>query len=346
MRDYPPLGKAGFVPVISVALCFLFTPNWTFAQRSIFDEKVIGKWKAYEVFSRSLQGVARGSGTLLNGKSRIFLDHYKQNRECACFSKGMSEPSFENWFISNPRYSASIKRNKENPVDVILLKYIEDRKYPIFGGRQLPVANRLFLDISPHFCCCGVPLTEFVSKPEFSLKTVGKEPRDGRDLIRVDYDRFYVDQRTSGKTTVHGSAYFDPSRCWCVYQNKITFQKIAPQGGEWEFTYEDRYETIDHPGGFPLLKRWTRTKRKTLGQQNPKQENVISTTDYEWEINDHVPNEEFTLSAFGLPEPGSDTVVKKSMPTYVWIFLCAAVCALLAIGLRYAARRRHASQAS
>jgi hypothetical protein len=56
------------------------------------------------------------------------------------------------------------------------------------------------------------------------------------------------------------------------------------------------------------------------------------------DVSDHVPDTEFTLSAFGLPEPGSDSV-QKPAPLYLWILLSAAVCASLALGFWYLMRR-------
>ncbi len=97
-------------------------------------------------------------------------------------------------------------------------------------------------------------------------------------------------------------------------------------------------ETTDHPSGFPILK--SRTERfKLFDYRNKRKTDVTSKTDYDLEVNDRVPNSEFTLSAFGLPEPGGEEPVKKPTPLYIWILAAAGVCAALALSFRYLARR-------
>jgi hypothetical protein len=61
------------------------------------------------------------------------------------------------------------------------------------------------------------------------------------------------------------------------------------------------------------------------------------TVEYEMGVDTRVPSADFTLSAFGLPEPAGSPA--KSMPTYVWLLLAAGACAALACGLRHLARR-------
>jgi hypothetical protein len=341
MRVDPQFRPPGFAPAILVSVCFLLIPDCAFAQQSAFDEEIISKWKAYEIFSRSLQGTVSGSGTLPTGKSYNYVYHYKQNRECTCFNRMGSEPSFESWFISNPGYAAEIKRSKESPSDVILLNYAEDSGAPIFGGRA-SVSDVAFAGTSPHFSYGSFRLSELAFRPEFKAKNKSKEQFNGRDLVRVDYVYDQAVQRDNlRQITTHGFAYFDPSRSWCIDRIQRNTQTINRGKVEMDEVWDDRYETTDHSSGFPLIKRQIHSMKR-WDRRNPgpaKESSAESTIVYEFEVNDHVPDTEFTLSAFGLPEPRSDTV-QKTTPLYIWILLGAAVCALLAFGFRYLARRR------
>lgn len=104
---------------------------------------------------------------------------------------------------------------------------------------------------------------------------------------------------------------------------------------------ETEFETVDHPSGFPLLKSKTsRNMRHTYKDKENKTTSQVKI-DYEWVVNDRIPDSEFTLTAFGLPEPGSDEM-KKSTPLYVWILIAAAVSVGLAIGFFILARRSRA----
>jgi hypothetical protein len=172
MREHLQPCTSQIVLIILVIACILFTSNQTFAQQFVFDEEVIAKWKAYEVFARTLQGTVHITGTLPNGKPRNSLYQYKQNRECACLSAEGSEASFDNWFICNSRYAAKIKRNKENSSEVVLLNYAQDKSAPIFGAR-VSVSDAAFVLSSPHFSFADSRLSEFALRaiPRMISKT-------------------------------------------------------------------------------------------------------------------------------------------------------------------------------
>ena len=73
--------------------------------------------------------------------------------------------------------------------------------------------------------------------------------------------------------------------------------------------------------------------------QTKEKSETQTKIEYQWSVNDRVPDAEFTLSAFGLPEPGGEPPVAKSVPPYVCVLAMAGVCALLAFGFRHLLRR-------
>lgn len=68
---------------------------------------------------------------------------------------------------------------------------------------------------------------------------------------------------------------------------------------------------------------------------------VTSDASYQIDPVVDLPDAEFTLSAFGLPEPVGVTWSKPT-PNYFWWLVAAGGCVLLALGFRYLARRRAA----
>jgi hypothetical protein len=100
-----------------------------------------------------------------------------------------------------------------------------------------------------------------------------------------------------------------------------------------------RFEYKDGPNGFPLATR-------SIATVSQVQEGVEDS----WEVDSTMSisqrkfdDYEFTLSAYGLPEPYG-IAWKKRTPRYVWFLLAAAVAGCVAVGVRYYARSHRAAK--
>jgi len=313
------------------------TADCSHAQHEIFDASVIQKWKDYEDFSHRLQGTARSQGTR-NGKPRESTKHFKQNRECAlAIEPHNREPSLLICSLANPHYRATINFSKSDPGNVVLQKYT-----PLSSDTETPPLNNgIFFATSRHFAYGRAStLRQIVSDPSFKVTKVAKKIQNGQELVRVDHVYNYVPSAANPDRHVRsqGSLWLDPSRCWCIRRYKSSDQATTRGERDSEQELEVVCETMDHPSGFPILKSWTE-QVKIIGYKNKSKSEETRKTDYEWEVNDRVPDTEFTLSAFGLPEPGGEEPVKKPIPLYIWILAAAGVCAALALGFRYLVRR-------
>lgn len=326
-----------------VALYLLAEAPWSFGGTKVVDEEMISKWKAYERFSRSLQGMARITISTDSGKTEESII-YKQNRDCtlSCLSDGRSLT--DRYRIGNPRYAASIKRDKSDPTQVVLDKFTQDPydAFPGTSGYKMSVFDLNYRGISPHFTVGAVPLAQFVIAPMYEFTKVTKEMEDGRELIRIDYTSSYNDSQTESQSKGSGSLLLDPSHCWCLRRLKTSSKSTRKGAPVRDAEHIIEFEVIEHPSGFPVVK--TQLSRDITYLYKTKKRWVSTTkTDYEWKVDDTVPDSEFTLTAFGLPEPGSEPV-KKTVPLYVWVLVAAGVCAALALGFRYLAQRRSRSQ--
>jgi hypothetical protein len=310
----------------------------------LIDESVIRKWKAYERFARSLQGTARIT-TIFPGsdgaKEQLLLIVVKQNQNCvsSCSRKEQENPT-ELINIANPQYAAVLRRKGADLGDVALERFIDISQQPQDVGET--VFEKTLPTVSPHFYIGHrIPLSQILADPRFKILKTSKIFENGRELVRMDYEAI---RDPSGIRFVYsGWVDLDPARCWCIVRTKgsrdVTRKNGKSAGGGLT---EIEYETIDHPSGFPLVKRSTAraTNHSYEGKErNEKTVNSRVRIDFKWEVNDHVPDSEFTLSAYGLPEPGSEPV-KKSPPLYVWIIPAIGICLVLAIGFRILARRR------
>src|SRR5579884_130190 len=319
------------------------------AQESVFNEAVFKRWHEYEDFSRRIQATARKTVSGLEpGTTESYSISYKQNRQCAMFCTNLrwGTTLFRSCLIANPRYSVEIKRNVSDHSNTLLLDYKEDPN-AIFPHAGQPLFDVLFGSVSPHFTYHHVRLSDVVLRPSFKANRVSKEMRDGVELVRIDHS--YVEDRPHSRAKMQsrrrGSIYFDPARCWCIRQIKESEEFIINGTRDHMAEVEVRNEVTDHPSGFPIIKSKTYV-RNGFSDRRHKKIGGTETINYEIEVNEDVPNDEFTLSAFGLPEPAGMEPVKKPIPLYVWNLIAAGVCGVVALVFRHLARRRRLAAAS
>lgn len=317
---------------------------YLWAEENHINDKVINKWKAYENFSRSLQGTARKTIIGNSVKNVQSLTVYKQNQNCVSRCTRDEKLSKETCQIANPRYAAFVKGSRSNPKDFVLDRFSED-PHAAFPGFSESIFDMLFSEISPHFYAGSTPLSRIVFDPNFKIIKTAKLPKKDGEFVRLDFRVKRENKNTGFYSDSSGWLVLDPTRCWCVLRSKV-FTKVTIKGVHtMDSENETEFETVDHPSGFPLLKSKTsRNMRHTYKDKENKTTSQVKI-DYEWVVNDRVPDSEFTLTAFGLPEPGSDEV-KKSTPLYVWILIAAAVSVGLAIGFFILARRSRAKSAA
>jgi hypothetical protein len=313
------------------------------AQHKIFDEGVIQKWKDYEDFARSLQGTAQSTSATRPGQPPIHIS-YIQNRTCALSINRGRDPSDEFYALTNPRYKAGIKGSKSDPGNVVLQKFEEIANAEPSEKNESNI-DWIFHRISPHFSSNGSRLSLLVLKPSFKANKASKETVNGEELMRIDFTYDYDVPGTVQKhqRQTQGSLYLNPSRCWCIRRFKESSVGIVDGEKSYDAKLDVEYETIDHPSGFPIIKSKTESVNNYFYKVKKKLQGTTKI-EYDLKVDDSVPDSEFTLTAFGLPEPGGEESVKKPIPLYMWILASAGVCAVLSWGFRYLLRRARLRQ--
>lgn len=319
--------------VVGVAYSLTVTDE-LHAQNNVFSEDVIRKWKEFESFSRSIQGTKRVTITTSQNKSLIYSNSYKQNRECALFSGARTNVTgvLPNkwWTLVNPRYVAEIKTDNSDPDKVTLLNY-EPNAVMDPSGTGLPAFDLIFSEVAPHFSYEHTRLSQLVTRDSFKIKKISRTSRDGYDLMQIDFN---FDDKKQGIQS-SGSLYLDPNHCWCI--RRISESHVTMLNGKPLFKSQRDVDCqiVNHPSGLPLIKS---VHIQSHGYSGKKKNGATYKAEYEWEINDHVPNSEFTLTTFGLPEPVGVTW-EKPTPWYLWFLAAAGGCFVLAILFRYLSRR-------
>jgi hypothetical protein len=335
-----PCYPRGLLWGMIVAVGFQCTPTYSLAQESIPDEWM-NKWREYEFFSRSLQGKALYTGLgLVSGKTYSYPLSYRQNSHCAmiCSSFDSKDQSIERCLFANLHYAAEIQRKRDDPQNVVLRDRRQDPN-AILSVFKLPLIDEVFVATSPHFTYCNTRLLEVVKRPSFQVKRITKESLDGYDLVRIDHSYIHDESHTDQKiqSQRQGSIYFDPSRGWCIRRIKESEVYLLNGKRDHNTWWDIQYDVIDHPSGFPIIKTQTMHTKGSKNRNGVEQKHEGKVTmDYQLTVDDHVPDSDFTLSAFGLPEPQE---MEKNR-TYLWIFTAAAICLALSLGFRYLARRK------
>ncbi len=298
------------------------------------------QWEAYARRTEELQGTLtlafRWTRNSYEGDGRF---EYKTNGHAVVLktggkggSNGKIATEQEHIFGYNPRYAFSLQRTSADQ-PWLLVQLVDRAQDPSLGevGRRI---NSYLEAATFGIRLYGDPLTEIVRKPEFKMGLCRQIQKNGEKLVEIAFTFSKMD----GPRKCHfdGQLVFDPSRYWCWRSGEM---RITTDGFSSGTLKLEGIQSVS-PGEVPPLSRVWDTNgdwASSTGEWSNRQ-----TNRYEVSLSQphHLPaDHEFTLSAFGLPEP-SGTVWKTETPRYVWFLIAAAAFAAIAIGLRYLVRRK------
>jgi hypothetical protein len=174
-------------------------------------------------------------------------------------------------------------------------------------------------------------LLEVVKKPEFKIVRCRRVPDPRDDLVEVAFDYTHEVDERKGNPIQGGALVLDPRRDWCLrsYDVKVSrgTMKLRAQ------------ELNDTPSGISVPKR-TLLENEFIFDDERGTNRQTFQCEYDLNAPSRLPDDrEFTLSAFGLPEPKGAAWPTRSIPLYVWVALCGASLFLLGLALRKLQRR-------
>ena len=239
------------------------------------------------------------------------------------------------WGI-NEKYAFQLTRNKyQEPwiisnivTDLTKTTELSAMFYPLRvgeGGLQIGPPNELY-DYGD--------LERLIGESGFKVLKVAGNSRDGHELIRFD---FACSRREGDPKTAHTFHYekgwfvVEPAATWrvCEYEASVNY----PSANKATAVVHGTLDINETPQGIPVMKgSWVRVKKSVVPPAKPnappEQFEEEIKTEYGIERHECEP-EEFTLSAFGLPEPPGVTW-KRPTPWFLWGTLAAV--SLLALG--------------
>jgi hypothetical protein len=306
-----------------------------------FMDEAPKRWEEYERFATQLQGTVRYAyvRSVLDENAPQYEDKVqytvKQNARCALVGgqhpsvKGSNDDPIEYLFFTNPKYTAHLRRNLQVKGDYLLKEFSEvPNTVPSRAPR--PIKAWAVVSLSPQFSFHDSLLSERIRDGSLRVKNIKQESGGDATLIRADFECVLGPPKYKPVIMV-GSMLLEPSKAWSIREIGERLPTTEP-----ETEIRTLYETADHPSGFPLIRRESRSNQIIFNQKKVRNQYEI---DYDIRVDERIPDSEFTLSAFGLPEPAG-VIWERPTPYYIWILAAAAGCGALALLFRYLARRR------
>lgn len=298
------------------------------------------KWAEYRKRGKRLQGSCLLIGKKVHdGRERTIRVRYevKQNSTGASFLKQMLEGDKTNYGIVtvvNSRYGFKLQRSKQESDWFV-------------GGINLKLENGYKLDAFPPdlFACDFVnrafnfsllfsmsqSLPELIKDPDFSITKVSlSASRVGDELVRIEFSNhphLVTGQQfkqnnipNEWNDLTEGWVLLDPAHYWVFREYHVI--------NEWQnhvtATTDAKFDYKIGRDGFPIL---TRIESQSNGRDTREQGSL------EFDLTEQdVSDNQFTLSAYGFPEPKD---VERRLPLYLWIALAGLFCLIAAALIRW-----------
>jgi hypothetical protein len=231
----------------------------------------------------------------------------------------VKETQPEQLYAYNPTYGFSLTRkSNEHPWVVQSI----DRRHE---GETNPEVEKM-VEVSGHLhsltYACMEDLQNLLKQPTFRVLTATSINKEGAELIQIDFENPHPlsEPDKPFSPTQSGTLVLDPNRYWCVLS-----YNLKGKYANAEATLKGETEFREPSPGYPIPKRCVETN----DQMRTDGEHLVLVTASDYDL--HEPNhaardEDFTLSAFGLPEPFD---VQPRPRWYLWAGASGVICLVL-----------------
>jgi hypothetical protein len=301
----------------------------------VFTE-VPTKMKEYRSFAERLQGsIMISNESKPGGPGKPARWEFKQNERCALVSikdavqnPRPGQPTREVYAV-NPYYGFQLKGSEANNEWVVTA--IESENKDNIQWVDMPVREMVSRSFMLPFAVYGRQLDSLLAEPDFKVSRVAWVNREGRDLVRLDFELPPHPKEKRFYPIVSGSVFLDPGLYWCMRECQLR--------GRWSSWATIRtLNDFKEIRGYPVLTRSVQTNKPDPNEGPNRPPEVKETKECDFEEPTQLPaDQEFMLSAFGLPEPFG---VKKAKPRwYLWAAGIGISCLIGGAAFRRYARR-------
>jgi hypothetical protein len=306
--------------------------------KSTFMEQAPAAWNRYRSFAESLVGDVRITRGYKSAKETKNYDpgllYFSQNGECALFRTHVESANgtTDEALVRNPAYFFSVSRKGEHPWVVSTVQTV-DRPSPAFDERM----NEGKVVLAALVCAEGKYLEDLVKQDRFKVVRAARIVENGRALVEIAFTNSHPLQE-KGKPFCpiqKGTMILDPGRSWILRRGlfQCTFGNST---GEFK-TERDVSDTGTVECPIPLHQSDTSDEWRSDGFGR-----LVFKSEIHFDLKSptRLPsNDQFTLSAFGLPEPAFMPKTRYSLTFWV-VTTCGLLALLLAAFFRRLRQRK------
>jgi hypothetical protein len=243
----------------------------------------------------------------------------------------------------NPWYAFRIERPIEKSEWTLTMLYMaEDPGYDDFV-KNIKLNTRYALSAPVHIS--GISIHEYVTFRSFRVTECRRVMEGGQERIRLSFEvrLTYEEARRYGQAgdgLQHlrgGTIIIDPQR-WVTVESWTRWYSSKDSEVQIKNTYDYQFDKMGR-----LKKRINHVENY---EQRGKQPPVLGSTqviETIIETPEDIPDREFMLTAFGLPEPKGVKVPGPWVPPYVWWLVAGLVLVVVGYLLHRLARKRRES---
>ena len=327
-------------------VCFSATlpaPEMARAQsmRERFFMETKEKWEVYGRLSVGLQEESEVSSRVINTQQGFGAGEQAQTKRdragkhLLLMTEGNDPKLGHTCYVKNERYAFGLRRKERSAPWVMTELFTDLNSADCKAFIRNPLYDGNFTARGP-FALYNESIENVVKDPNFQIKEIESFQRDGLSLVKIHFINQQPDFKPKGfRVSLYesGWAVFCPDQYWRLCE----FEAAVLQFGGHRFTVRGTLECKVDAKGFPIftgsLVRWK--GRSPLDGKDYESEIKTKST-----IEERDPSpDEFTLTAFGLPEPmGMPPVNRGGSRWWFWITLAAA--GSLALALLYQKLKR------
>jgi hypothetical protein len=261
------------------------------------------RWAKYRSLAAHLEGVVRTADVhVLDGKKTEEKTESWFTVDGPSAKVSNMRDGVLRWEVVNPRYACGVKPEKGGNWQLGYVTFDRDEIDPTKSARDAgkpTVAGDASIRGRAMLCAChGMILwvswlPEMIRSRGFRVIDIA-EQEDNRDLVKVQY-AYKPSEPNLHDYVRSGTVVLDTARFWLIRRAEYKFSCGEGEAGLAKITNE--YDDTRMP--FPVLKRQVEHTSATDGVRHAQ-------TDTVWTYEVHKPapgQKQFTLSAFGIPEP-------------------------------------------
>ena len=220
----------------------------------------------------------------------------------------------------NDDYSFVLKKNAaDGKFSVASIVNSSEEK---FKNEKRRMADQLLRYLGAPFYLEVFRMSPLISAKNFSIRSVSRVRVGTREMLKAEFE-VRPSQKILGAVSLDGWFTVSPSEAWVLHEYEFA---------EGDFSVHGSIEYGGMQAGVPVLRRFT--------QARTKQGKPLNAQTYDFEVieNADVPDQDFTLSAFGLPEVGRPTG-RRSGSAAPWLIAFSVLALAAAVVFKMASAR-------